>query len=152
MLVNCLKLTLLWCLSLSPMAHYTDWKPWNQEQHSNSCCLPWSYRGFQLRPPYCPWDCAIDLLPGSSPPHSRLQLQKKKSNGGICQRSSRPVASGFVSTEMPCVVYRGLNARYSLPPVSSAPDQERRLKIFLKLYLHSANHLIFIWEGNEWKL
>lgn len=42
--------------------------------------------------------------------------------------------------------------RYPLPLVSSVFDQLQQAKVFTKLDLHNAYHLIRIKEGDEWKM
>uniref|UniRef100_A0A673CBI9 Gypsy retrotransposon integrase-like protein 1 n=1 Tax=Sphaeramia orbicularis TaxID=375764 RepID=A0A673CBI9_9TELE len=63
-------------------------------------------------PPHRPYDCAIDLRPGTSPPKGRL---------------------------------------YPLPLMSSAFELLHGAKIFTKLDLRNAYHLVRIREGDEWK-
>uniref|UniRef100_A0A7N8YQF8 Gypsy retrotransposon integrase-like protein 1 n=1 Tax=Mastacembelus armatus TaxID=205130 RepID=A0A7N8YQF8_9TELE len=80
-------------------------------------------------PPHRPYDCAIDLLPGTSPPRGRLR---------------------------PCIDYRGLNEitvknRYPFPLLASAFELLQNAKIFTKLDLRNAYHLVRIREGDEWK-
>uniref|UniRef100_A0A672YRD9 Gypsy retrotransposon integrase-like protein 1 n=1 Tax=Sphaeramia orbicularis TaxID=375764 RepID=A0A672YRD9_9TELE len=78
-------------------------------------------------PPHRPYDCAIDLRPGSCPPRGR-----------------------------PCIDYRGLNDitirnSYPLPLMSSAFELLHGARIFTKLDLRNAYHLVRIREGDEWK-
>lgn len=97
-------------------------------------------------PPHCPWDCAIDLLPKSSPPKSKVypltipetqameQYIEEALESGFIQPSKSPAASGFFFVEKkdgglrPCIDYRGLNSvtiknRYPLPLVPSTLEQ-----------------------------
>uniref|UniRef100_A0A9J7Y2N5 Gypsy retrotransposon integrase-like protein 1 n=1 Tax=Cyprinus carpio carpio TaxID=630221 RepID=A0A9J7Y2N5_CYPCA len=113
-------------------------------------------------PPHRPYDCAIDLLPGASPPRGRLYslsapereaMEKYLSDSlaaGIIRPSSSPAGAGFFFVKKkdgslrPCIDYRGLNDitvknRYPLPLMSSAFD------------LLPAYHLVRIREGDEWK-
>ena len=78
-------------------------------------------------PPHRPYDCAIDLLPGTSPPRGRLfslsapetKAMERYINdslaAGIIQPSSSPAGAGFFfvdkkdKTLRPCIDYRGLN-------------------------------------------
>uniref|UniRef100_A0A673BEJ7 Gypsy retrotransposon integrase-like protein 1 n=1 Tax=Sphaeramia orbicularis TaxID=375764 RepID=A0A673BEJ7_9TELE len=78
-------------------------------------------------PPHRPYDCAIDLRPGSCPPRGR-----------------------------PCIDYRGLNditirKRYPLPLMSSAFELLHGARIFTKLDLRNTYHLVRIKDGDEWK-
>ncbi|XP_065821877.1 uncharacterized protein lrfn4b [Labrus bergylta] len=125
-------------------------------------------------PPHRAYDCAIDLLPGTSPPRGRLyslsppereamELYIKSSlAAGIIRPSSSPAGAGFFfvdkkdKTLRPCIDYRGLNDitiknRYPLPLISTAFELLQGAKIFSKLDLRNAYHLIRIREGDEWK-
>jgi len=55
-----------------------------------------------------------------------------------------------------CVNYRGLNKiskkdRYPLPLISNLLDSPSKAKIYSKIDLHHAYHLVHIAEGDEWK-
>ncbi|XP_053486133.1 macrophage mannose receptor 1-like [Ictalurus furcatus] len=74
-------------------------------------------------PPHLPYDCAIELLPGSSPPR------------------------GF--SLRPCIHYWSLNQcsvkyHYPLPLLPAALEQLRSATIFTKLGLHSAYNLFYV--------
>ncbi len=78
-------------------------------------------------PPHRPYDCAIDLLPGFSPPKGRLyslsgpereamdQYKQESLQARIICHSSSPVGAGFFFVQKkdgslrPCIDYRGLN-------------------------------------------
>uniref|UniRef100_A0A8C1LRZ5 Gypsy retrotransposon integrase-like protein 1 n=1 Tax=Cyprinus carpio TaxID=7962 RepID=A0A8C1LRZ5_CYPCA len=125
-------------------------------------------------PPHRPYDCAIDLLPGTSPPRGRLyslsgperEAMEKYINdsqvAGIIRPSSSPAGAGFFfvgkkdGSLRPCIDYRGLNDitvknRYPLPLMSSAFELLQGATIFTKLDLRNAYHLVRIREGDEWK-
>ena len=125
-------------------------------------------------PPHRVYDCAIDLLPGSSPPRGRLyslsapetramkEYVESSLAAGLIRPSSSPAGAGFFfvakkdKSLRPCIDYRGLNDitiknRYPLPLMSSAFDQLQGAKIFTKLDLRNAYHLVRIREGDEWK-
>ncbi len=125
-------------------------------------------------PPHRPYDCAIDLLPGTSPPKGRLYSLCRPEReamesyihyslvAGIIRPSSSPAGAGFFFVEKkdgslrPCIDYRGLNDitvknRYPLPLMSSAFELLQGATIFTKLDLRSAYHLVRIREGDEWK-
>ena len=125
-------------------------------------------------PPHRPYDCAIDLLPGTSPPRGRLyslsapevETMRKYIDSslstGLIRPSSSPAGAGFFfvdnkdKTLRPCIDYRGLNDitiknRYPLPLMSSAFELLGNDKIFTKLDLRNAYHLVRIREGDEWK-
>ena len=125
-------------------------------------------------PPHRPYDCAIDLLPGSSPPRGRLfslsapetkamdeYINNSLAAGIICPSSS-PAGAGFFFVDKkdkslrPCIDYRGLNDvtiknRYPLPLISSAFELLQGSSVFTKLDLRNAYHLVRIREGDEWK-
>lgn len=124
-------------------------------------------------PPHRPYDCAIDLLPGTAPPKSRLYslsaLERKSMENyidslaaGIIRPSSSPAGAGFFvvgkkdGSLRPCIDYRGLNDitiknRYPLPLLTSAFELLQGATVFTKLDLRNAYHLIRIREGDEWK-
>uniref|UniRef100_A0A8C4ZXL3 Gypsy retrotransposon integrase-like protein 1 n=1 Tax=Gadus morhua TaxID=8049 RepID=A0A8C4ZXL3_GADMO len=125
-------------------------------------------------PPHRPYDLAIELLPSTSPPRGRLYSLSSPETAamnkyiceslaaGIIRPSSSPAGAGFFfvgkkdGTLRPCIDYRGLNNitvknRYPLPLMSSAFELLRGAKIFTKLDLRSAYHLVRVREGDEWK-
>ncbi len=81
---------------------------------------------------------------------------------GIIVPSSSPARAGFFFVKKkdgslhPCIDYRGLNDitvknRYPLPLMSSAFEILQGAKVFTKLDLRIAYHLVRIKEGDEWK-
>ena len=125
-------------------------------------------------PPHRPYDCAIDLLPGSPLPSSHLfNLSHPERESmedyigqslaaGIIRPSSSPVGAGFFFVSKkdrslrPCIDYRGLNNitvknKYPLPLISSAFVPLHGAVVFSKLDLRNAYHLVRIREGDEWK-
>ncbi|XP_053499602.1 uncharacterized protein LOC128619445 [Ictalurus furcatus] len=125
-------------------------------------------------PPHRDYDCAIDLLPGTTPPRGRvypLTVTEQKAmeeyiqealHQGYIRPSTSPASAGFFFVEKkggglrPCIDYRGLNQccvkyRYPLPLVPAALEQLRTATIFTKLDLRSAYNLVRIREGDEWK-
>ena len=125
-------------------------------------------------PPHRPYDCGIDLLPGAPLPKSRLynlsvpeketmeKYIKESLDSGIIRPSSSPVAAGFFfvgkkdGSLRPCIDYRHLNDitvknRYPLPLISSTFEPLAKAKVFTKLDLRNAYHLVRIREGDEWK-
>ena len=125
-------------------------------------------------PPHRPYDCGIDLLPGTSPPRGRLyslsgpEVAAMESyidealTAGFIRPSTSPAGAGFFFVGKkdgglrPCIDYRGLNQitvrnRYPLPLMSSSFDCLRGANMFSKLDLRNAYNLIRIREGDEWK-
>ncbi len=125
-------------------------------------------------PPHRPYDCAIELVPGMSPPKGRLYslsvpereaMEKYISDSltaGIIHPSSSPAGAGFFfvakkdGSLRPCIDYRGLNNimvknTYPLPLMSSVFERLQGASIFTKLDLRNAYHLVRIREGDEWK-
>ncbi len=125
-------------------------------------------------PPHRPYDCSINLLPGTMPPRGRLYslsapereaLEKYLTESlaaEIIVLSSSPGGAGFFFVKKkdgslhPCIDYRGLNYitvknRYPLPLMSSAFEILQGAKIFTKLDLRNAYHFVRIKEGDEWK-
>lgn len=119
-------------------------------------------------PPHRPYDCSIDLRPGTTPPRRRLYslsapefkaLEKYLSESLI---AGTIVKAGFFFVKKkdgslrPCIDYRGLNDitiknRYPLPLMSSAFEILQGARFFMKLDLRNAYHLVRIKEGDEWK-
>ncbi len=125
-------------------------------------------------PPHRPYDCSIDLVLGSTPPRGRLYslsapereaLERYLADSlaaGTIVPSTSPAGAGFFFVKKkdgslrPCIDYRGLNEmtiknRYPLPLMSSAFEILQGAKIFTKLDLRNAYHLVRIKEGDEWK-
>lgn len=125
-------------------------------------------------PPHRPYDCSIDLLPGTAPPRGRLYslsvpereaLEKYLSESleaGIIVPSSSPAGAGFFFVKKkdgslrPCIDYRGLNTitvknRYPLPLMASAFEILQGARFFTKLDLRNTYHLVRIKQGDEWK-
>lgn len=81
---------------------------------------------------------------------------------GLIRPSSSAASAGFFfvtkkdGSLRPCIDYSPLNDitiknRYPLPLMSSVFDQLQQAKIFTKLDLRNAYHLVRIREGDEWK-
>ncbi|KAI2644659.1 Transposon Tf2-11 polyprotein [Labeo rohita] len=143
--------------------------------------IPAEYMAFQdvfskqaatLLPPHRPWDCAIDLLPGSQLPKGRVyplsipecqameEYIKEALQQGFIQPSTSPAASSFFFVGKkdgglrPCIDYRQLNSQiiqqpYPLPLVPAALEELRGTQVFTKLDLWSAYNLVRV--GDEWK-
>lgn len=81
---------------------------------------------------------------------------------GLIRPSSSAAVAGFFFVEKkdgtlrPCIDYSPLNEitiknRYPLPLMSTVFDQLQCAKIFTKIDLRNAYHLVRIGEGDEWK-
>ena len=124
-------------------------------------------------PPHRPYDCTIELIPGSAIPKGRLYSisgpERAAMNDYISAslkagliRPSSPEGAGFFfvgkkdGSLRPCIDYSPLNDitiknRYPLPLMTSVFDQLQQAKIFTKLDLRNAYHLVRIREGEEGK-
>ncbi|KAI2653667.1 Transposon Tf2-9 polyprotein [Labeo rohita] len=125
-------------------------------------------------PPHRSVDCAIELLPGQSPPKGRIfplsqpeseamnNYIKEKLAKGFIRPSTSPASAGFFFVKKkdgglwPCIDYRGLNEvtvkfRYPLPLVPAALEKLCQARYYTKLDLRNAYNLIRIREGDEWK-
>ena len=125
-------------------------------------------------PPHRPYDCVIDLIPGSTIPRGRMysisgpekeamkEYIDSSLKAGLIRPSSSPAGAGFFfvgkkdGSLRPCVDYSPLNDitiknRYPLPLMSSVFDQLQQAKIFTKLDLRNAYYLVRVKEGDEWK-
>ncbi len=154
-----------------------------QEEPGDLSGVPEEYRDLRVvfsrswaasLPPHRPYDCSIDLVPGSMPPRGRLYslsapereaLEKYLADSlaaGTIVPSTSPAGARFFFVKKkdgslrPCIDYRGLNDmtiknRYPLPLMSSAFEILQGAKIFTKLDLRNAYHLVRIKEGDEWK-
>ncbi|KAJ1116407.1 hypothetical protein NDU88_004619 [Pleurodeles waltl] len=125
-------------------------------------------------PPHRSYDCQIDLVPGGILPncrvyalsehenqHLRKYLDKFLENGFIRPSKSPtasplffvPKANGELRT---CIDYRGLNKitiknKYPLPLIPVLLEQVKKAKIYTKIDLRGAYHLVRMREGDEWK-
>ncbi len=125
-------------------------------------------------PLHRPSDCAIDLIPGLTPPRGRIfplsqpesetmkQYIEEELSKGFIVPSKSPASAGFFFVKKkdgglrPCIDYRAHNDitikfRYPLPLLPAALEQLRTAKYFTKLDLRSAYNLNRIREGDEWK-
>lgn len=125
-------------------------------------------------PPHRPYDCAIDLVPGAPLPVGQLYnmsrpeqeamedyINSSRASGPIWPSSS-PLGAGFFFVKKkdgslrPCFDYRGLKDisvknKYLLPLIDLSFEPLCHAKVFTKLDLRNAYHLVHIREGDEWK-
>ncbi|KAJ1155053.1 hypothetical protein NDU88_007789 [Pleurodeles waltl] len=125
-------------------------------------------------PPHRSYDCQIDLVPGGILPNCRVYALSEHENqhlrkyldqfleNGFIRPSKSPTASplffvpkanGELRT---CIDYRGLNKitiknKYPLPLIPVLLEQVKKAKIYTKLDLRGAYHLVRMREGDEWK-
>ncbi|KAI3368652.1 hypothetical protein L3Q82_025654 [Scortum barcoo] len=104
-------------------------------------------------PPHRPYDCAIDLQPGTTPPRGRLYSLSAPEREAMEAYINDSLAAGIIRP-----LPRGLNDitiknRYPLPLISSAFEllDGAMFTVFTKLDLRNAYHLVRIRDGDEWK-
>jgi len=124
-------------------------------------------------PPHRDYDLKIDLEEGTSPPLGTLYslspvelstlrtfINENLNTGFICPTASSHAAPVlFIKKDSSlclCIDFRGLNKiikkdRYPLPLISDLLDSPSRAKIYSKIDLRHAYHLVRIALGDEWK-
>ncbi|KAF8831748.1 hypothetical protein HHX47_DHR1001045 [Lentinula edodes] len=125
-------------------------------------------------PEHRPYDLKIDLEEGASPPLGRIYPLSEKELVALKDFIDKQLATGAITPSSSphgapvlfvpkkdgklrlCVDFRGLNRitkkdRYPLPLISDLLDAPKRAKIYTKLDLAHAYHLVRIAEGDEWK-
>jgi len=125
-------------------------------------------------PPHCDYDLKIDLEEGTSPPLGTLYSLSPVELSALQTFIDENLNTGFIrpttsSHAAPvlfvkkkdgslrlCVDFRGLNKitkkdHYPLPLISDLLDSPSRAKIYSKIDLRHAYHLVWIAPGNEWK-
>ncbi|XP_073420982.1 coiled-coil domain-containing protein 24 isoform X1 [Dendrobates tinctorius] len=128
----------------------------------------------EVLPPHRPFDCPIELVPGSTPPRGRIyplspaettamsEYVQENLAKGFIRKSSLPAGAGFFfvkkkdGTLRPCIDTRCLNEitiknRYPLPLIPELFDHLRGARVFSKLDLRGAYNLVRIRAGDEWK-
>ena len=124
--------------------------------------------------PHRPFDLKIELEEGTEPPIGRLYSLSPSEQGslrdfldehltnGFIRQSSSPHAAPVLFVRKKdgslrlCVDFRGLNKitkkdRYPLPRTSDLLEAPSGAKIYTKLDLRHAYHLVRIADGDEWK-
>jgi len=125
-------------------------------------------------PPHRDYDLKIDLEEGTSPPLGTLYslspvelsalrtfIDENLNTGFICPASSSHAAPVLFVKKKDgslrlCVDFRGLNKitkkdHYPLPLISDLLDSPSRAKVYSKIDLRHAYHLVRIALGDEWK-
>jgi len=124
--------------------------------------------------PHREYDLRIDLEEGASPPLGTVYSLSQTELGALRTFIDKHLSYGFIQQSTSahgapvlfvrkkdgslrlCVDYRGLNKiskkdRYPLPLISNLLDSPSKAKIYSKIDLHHAYHLVRIAEGDEWK-
>lgn len=125
-------------------------------------------------PPHRPYDMAINLVPGTTPPFGPIYSLTEPERVALVEYLEENLSKGFIqhstsSAGAPilfvkkkdgsfriCVDYRGLNKitekiRYALPLISELLDRMSGAKVFTKIDLKGAFNLLRIKKGDEWK-
>jgi len=123
---------------------------------------------------YRPYDLRIDLEKDSHPPVGTIYSLSKFEQEALKEFIDENLTNGFIrSTSSPhealvlfvkkkdgslrlCIDFRGLNKitkkdQYLLPLISNLLDSSRKARIYTKIDLQHAYHLVRIAEGDEWK-
>lgn len=124
--------------------------------------------------PHRPYDLQINLEEGTSPPLGRIIPLSPREQQALRDFLDEHLKTGFIApsnsphgapvlfapkkdgTLRLCVDFRGLNKitkkdRYPLPLISDLLDAPRKARIYTKIDLKHAYHLVRIAEGDEWK-
>lgn len=125
-------------------------------------------------PPHREWDHAIELKPGTTPPHVRarpmslpkLQLVRQwlddNLEKGFIRLSRSPAVAPVLFVEKPggglrfCVDYQGLNEltirnQHSMPLITETLSRLSKARFFTKIDIMAAFNKLRIKEGDEWK-
>jgi hypothetical protein len=125
-------------------------------------------------PPHRSYDLKIELEEGASPPPGRMyslsptELEALRTfidehlNNGFIRPSKSPHGAPILFVKKKsgelwlCVDYRGLNRiskkdRYPLPLLSDLLDTPKKARVYTKIDLRHAYHLVRIADGEEWK-
>jgi len=124
--------------------------------------------------PYHPYDLQIDLEKDSHPPVGTIYSLSKFEQEALKEFIDENLTNGFIhSTSLPhgalvlfmkkkdgslrlCIDFCGLNKitkkdRYPLPLISDLLDSPHKARMYTKIDLWHAYHLVRIAEGDEWK-
>jgi len=125
-------------------------------------------------PPHQSYDLKIDLEEGAEPPLGRMYSLSVSEMSALREFLDENLRNGFVQPSNSshgtpilfvkkkdgslrlCVDFRGLNKiskkdRYPLPLISDLLDSPGKARIYTKIDLRHAYHLVCIWEGDKWK-
>jgi hypothetical protein len=124
--------------------------------------------------PHRPYDLKINLEDGASPPLGPMYSLSSSETQALREFIDEHLSIGFIrQSRSPhgapvlfvrkkdgslqlCIDFRGLNRiskkdRYPLPLISDLLDAPKRARIYSKIDLRHAYHLVRIAEGDEWK-
>ncbi|KAI3373754.1 hypothetical protein L3Q82_022336 [Scortum barcoo] len=118
--------------------------------------------------PHSEWDSAIDLLPGAPISKARLYAISSPERKAMDEYIEALLRSGIIrpssSVAGPGFFFVGkkdnsrhayditVKNRYLLLLISSAFELLQQARVFTRLDLRNAYHLVRIWEGDEWKM
>ena len=144
--------------TLPPNVSYSDLAEVFSKQRAN------------ILPPHRPYNCSIDLYPGTIPPRGSLYSLSAPESKAMREYIREALASGFIRPFTspagagffflskkdgglrPCIDYRGLNNitvknHYPRPLMNSAFERLQGAMFFTKLDLRNAYNLVHIREG-----
>ena len=125
-------------------------------------------------PQHRPYDLKIELEEGAQPPLGRMYPLSATEQEALRQFLDQNLRNGFINPSRSphgapilfvkkkdgslrlCVDYRGLNKiskkdRYPLPLIADLLDSPGKARIYTKIDLRHAYHLVRIRDGDEWK-
>ena len=125
-------------------------------------------------PEHRPYDLKIELEDGAEPPIGRMYALSAIEQEALRQFMDQNLRNGFIRPSRSphgapilfikkkdgslrlCIDYRGLNKlskkdRYPLPLIADLLDSPGKARIYTKIDLRHAYHLVRIREGDEWK-
>jgi len=128
----------------------------------------------EVLPPHHPYDLKINLEEGAQPPVGSIyslsaseqealkEFIEENLNMGFIRPTSSPHGAPVLFVKKKdgslrlCVDFRGLNRiskkdRYPLPLISNLLNSPRKARVYSKIDLHHAYHLVHIADSDEWK-
>ncbi|KAI2651826.1 Transposon Tf2-6 polyprotein [Labeo rohita] len=97
-------------------------------------------------PPHRPYDCAMELLPGTSPPKGKLYSLSVPEREAMEKYISDSLAAGFIRPSS-----SPAGAGFFFVGKKDAFERLQGASVFTKLDLRNAYHLVRIRRGDEWK-
>jgi len=128
----------------------------------------------EVLPPHRPYDLKINLEEGAQPPVGPIYSLSASEQEALKEFIEENLNTGFIRPTSSlhsapvlfvkkkdgslclCVDFRGLNRiskkdRYPLPLISDLLDSPRKARVYSKIDLRHAYHLVRITDGDEWK-